>query len=90
MPGKSTSSPHNSSTAKGPSHASNKTSLTNAILPNAYKKLRACRECRLIKTEEQFMKDGGCENCPSYEISDVESLEQYTSANFDGLVSVII
>ncbi|TNV75320.1 hypothetical protein FGO68_gene71 [Halteria grandinella] len=64
--------------------------LTQAVLPNAYKKLRACRECRLIKSEEQFLKDGGCENCPNYEVSDLESLEEYTSANFEGMISVII
>ncbi len=32
--------------------------LKDAVLPNAYKRLRACKNCRLIKSEDQFMKDG--------------------------------
>lgn len=33
--------------------------------PSSLKKLRACLSCHLIKTEEQFLKEG-CENCKNF------------------------
>jgi len=43
----------------------------------------------LIKTEEQFLKEG-CNNCAFLEIKeDVERLQDCTSANFVGLISMM-
>ena len=47
--------------------------LAQAVIPNQYKKLRACKSCLLIKSEDQFLSDG-CENCPLYDYSDLDSL----------------
>lgn len=57
------------------------------VFVDSMKKLRACIRCHLIKSESQFKKDG-CDNClyfkeKSYTYSD------YTSANFEGLVSIM-
>ena len=54
--------------------------------PSSLKKLRACTECRLVKTEEQviyyfikFEKDG-CDNC--------EDQKNYTT-NFKGIIAIM-
>ena len=47
------------------------TDIKQAVVPNAYKRLRACKRCRLIKAEDQFLKEG-CENCPEYDYGDMD------------------
>eukprot|EP01064_Diplonema_japonicum_P026157 TRINITY_DN3757_c0_g1_i1.p1 TRINITY_DN3757_c0_g1~~TRINITY_DN3757_c0_g1_i1.p1 ORF type:complete len:186 (+),score=28.35 TRINITY_DN3757_c0_g1_i1:55-612(+) len=52
------------------------------------RKLRACMHCKLLKTEDQFLKQG-CSNCPSIvKQGDRESVDQYTTLNFEGMVCV--
>ena len=48
------------------------------------KKLKACSRCHLIKTEEQFNKEG-CEN------SDYEKREalQYITSHFKGMIAIM-
>ena len=55
--------------------------------PNGLKKLRACFRCHLVKTESQFSKDG-CDNCAFFKDQDY-NLGEYTSANFEGVLSVV-
>lgn len=57
------------------------TTLKDAVIPNSYKKLRACRSCRLIKSEDQFLTDG-CENCAHFDYSDFDSLNEHTTSHF--------
>ena len=54
------------------------------IYPTSFKKLKACSRCHLIKTEEQFNKEG-CENC-GYEKR--ESL-QYITSHFKGMIAIM-
>ena len=61
--------------SQSPKQNKTKNNLAQAVIPNSYKKLRACRACRLIKSEEQFMNDG-CENCPNTDYLDHDSLHQ--------------
>ena len=56
-------------------------------IPDGMKKQRACIRCHLIRTENQFKKEG-CLNCLSFK-SQNESFFDYTSANFEGLISII-
>jgi len=55
--------------------------------PRDLKKLRACYRCHLIKTEKQF-NDEGCDNCPFFKANRYLAYD-YTSGNFEGLISVI-
>lgn len=50
-------------------------------------KLRACFRCHLVKTQNQF-RDNGCENCPFFKSHRFTYLD-YTSANFESLISII-
>ncbi|WIA11853.1 hypothetical protein OEZ86_002841 [Tetradesmus obliquus] len=52
------------------------------------KHLRACFVCKLIKATAQFM-DSGCDNCRWMDMSDMESLEQCTTTNFSGLMTLM-
>ena len=52
--------------------------------PSSLKQLRACTQCRLIKTENQFKKEG-CENCG---INPKEIL-QYITPHFKGMIAVM-
>ena len=57
------------------------------VMLDSLKKTRACFRCHLVKTEVQFRKEG-CENCPYFK-QNSHSYMDYTSANFEGLISVI-
>ena len=57
------------------------------VVLDGLKKLRACFVCHLIKTENQFRKEG-CDNCLYFKHIN-HSYPDYTSPNFEGLVSVI-
>ena len=57
--------------------------------PAGYTKLRACLKCRLIKTEDQWMKEG-CDNCEGLDIkNDIDRMINCTSARFEGMISLI-
>ena len=51
--------------------------------PSSLKQLRAYTQCRLIKTENQFKKEG-CENCG---INPKEIL-QYITPHFKGMIAI--
>ncbi|MCQ2821046.1 MAG: hypothetical protein MJ252_27625 [archaeon] len=46
-------------------------------------KLRACTGCRLIKSEEQFLKEG-CNNCGYTP----EEMKEYMTADFMGIMAI--
>ena len=57
--------------------------------PAGYAKLRACLKCRMIKTEDQWTKEG-CDNCEALDIrNDVDRMINCTSARFEGIISLI-
>lgn len=57
--------------------------------PAGYSKLRACLVCKLLKTEDQWLKEG-CGNCPGPDnIKDIERVQEYTSAVFEGVLSLM-
>ena len=51
--------------------------------PTELKKLRACADCHLVKTFEQFRKEG-CENC---NVKGNEMVEKLTK-NFNGIIAI--
>eukprot|EP00462_Mataza_sp_D1_P000813 CAMPEP_0175095908 /NCGR_PEP_ID=MMETSP0086_2-20121207/4429_1 /TAXON_ID=136419 /ORGANISM="Unknown Unknown, Strain D1" /LENGTH=100 /DNA_ID=CAMNT_0016369233 /DNA_START=12 /DNA_END=314 /DNA_ORIENTATION=- len=51
-----------------------------AELPDKMQHLRACLQCKLIKTQDQF-QDNGCENCPNF-----QDLSTFTTPTFHGVV----
>ncbi|KAK3737517.1 hypothetical protein QZH41_010629 [Actinostola sp. cb2023] len=59
-------------------------------VPKELRNLRACLNCSLIKTLEQF-EYAGCDNCERYLRlkNNKENILACTSPNFDGLISVI-
>jgi len=58
-----------------------------AATPASMSQLRACKNCRLIKTRKQFHKDA-CENCPGDRPHTAGEREDYvqtrTTAAFTG------
>jgi len=36
--------------------------MSSKTVPTSMKKLRACKDCKLVKTESQFLVDA-CDNC---------------------------
>eukprot|EP00341_Mesodinium_pulex_P001766 CAMPEP_0116956276 /NCGR_PEP_ID=MMETSP0467-20121206/43224_1 /TAXON_ID=283647 /ORGANISM="Mesodinium pulex, Strain SPMC105" /LENGTH=102 /DNA_ID=CAMNT_0004642693 /DNA_START=21 /DNA_END=329 /DNA_ORIENTATION=+ len=53
------------------------------------KKLRACVCCRLVKGEDQFVKEG-CNNCEFFGMKDdMGRVIQCTSPNFEGLIAIL-
>jgi len=69
--------------------AQSSVSLKDAVIPNSYKKLRACKTCRLVKSDDQFLKDG-CDNCQDYDYGDMDSLGEHTTANFSGMIAMMM
>merc|ERR1711964_872767 len=58
-------------------------------IPNDMKRLRACIRCKIIKTENQFLKYG-CPNCPFFNMKNkIESVMLSTSPNFQGVISLM-
>ena len=56
--------------------------------PESLKKLRSCIRCKLIKTEDQFVKEG-CPNCPFLQMQgDIHRVIDATSPNFEGMVAI--
>lgn len=55
-----------------------------ASVPDNLRQLRACMSCSLIKTFEQFIKEG-CDNCPHLSMKgDKAQVEENTTTSFDG------
>ena len=60
-----------------------------ACPPNSTQRLVACLECKLILAMDQFISDyRGCPNCQT-RITDYETLREYTTSNFAGMISVL-
>ena len=55
----------------------------NYSYPTSLKKLRACLKCHLVKTEEQFNKEG-CDNCGT---SPNEAMDNITP-HFKGIIAI--
>eukprot|EP01057_Protomagalhaensia_wolfi_P002599 Protomagalhaensia_wolfi_Nauph_80__2598@NODE_2743_length_999_cov_173_060417_g2148_i0_p1_GENE_NODE_2743_length_999_cov_173_060417_g2148_i0NODE_2743_length_999_cov_173_060417_g2148_i0_p1_ORF_typecomplete_len127_score20_06Spt4/PF06093_13/2_5e25TBCC/PF07986_12/0_1_NODE_2743_length_999_cov_173_060417_g2148_i051431 len=52
-------------------------------------KLRACMQCRLVLSEDQFMEHG-CKNCPELQLDDnSDNIWQHTTPNFKGLTVIL-
>ena len=61
----------------------------DASAPAGYTRLRACLKCKLIKTEEQWVKEG-CQNCEDLDFKgNSEDMISCTSARFEGIISLI-
>ena len=59
------------------------------VVPLGDKKLRACLVTGLVKTEDQFLREGN-DNVPCLDMKgERDMVLQCTSANFDGLVAVM-
>jgi transcription elongation factor SPT4 len=57
-------------------------------IPTGIKKLRACVHCKLLKTEEQFKKEG-CENCNSDNTINAMNYLDHTTTNFEGVIALM-
>uniref|UniRef100_A0AC35GM12 Transcription elongation factor SPT4 n=1 Tax=Panagrolaimus sp. PS1159 TaxID=55785 RepID=A0AC35GM12_9BILA len=60
------------------------------VLPTELRQLRACLVCSLIKTFEQFVRDG-CDNCePFLQMrNDSERVQEATSNSFNGMIGAM-
>ena len=59
------------------------------VVPLGDKKLRACMVTGLVKTEDQFYREGN-DNVPCFSMGgDRDMVMQCTSANFDGLIAIM-
>jgi len=59
------------------------------VVPAGDRKLRACLVTGLVKTEDQWLREGN-ENLPCLEIrGDRETVQSCTSAKFDGMMAVM-
>ena len=54
--------------------------MTTYTYPKELKKLRACINCKLLKTEPQWLKDKVCENCG-------EIRDDYLTSHFKGMIA---
>ncbi|BFU20733.1 transcription initiation protein SPT4, putative [Entamoeba histolytica HM-3:IMSS] len=54
------------------------------VIPSNFNTLRCCKICGLIKSQEQFQRDG-CDNCKRY----FDNWEDYVSSNFTGMLSLL-
>ncbi|KYQ93533.1 transcription initiation factor Spt4 [Tieghemostelium lacteum] len=62
----------------------------SSIVPSNFKKSRACLECGLVKTIEQF-EETGCENCEDHTPmqGNKPAILQSTTATFEGLIAIM-
>ena len=59
------------------------------VVPLGDKKLRACMVTGLVKTEDQFYREGN-DNVPCLSMAgDREMVLECTSANFDGMIAIM-
>ena len=57
--------------------------MSKYLYPQELKKLKACTQCHLIKTDAQFRKEG-CENC---KISK-NAIEERITGKFKGMIAI--
>ena len=59
-------------------------------VPKDLRGLRACKVCSLIKSMDQFLRDG-CDNCEPYLKlkRNREAINECTSQSFDGMISLM-
>jgi len=62
----------------------------NETIPKDLRNLRACLLCSLIKSFDQFQKNG-CDNCDVFlqMKGNPDSVYENTSANFDGMIAMM-
>eukprot|EP01027_Heterolobosea_sp_BB2_P026216 GEZU01040325.1.p1 GENE.GEZU01040325.1~~GEZU01040325.1.p1 ORF type:complete len:129 (-),score=8.06 GEZU01040325.1:78-410(-) len=61
----------------------------SSIIPSDLRSLRACLSCFLVKTTDQFIKDG-CENCTHLDMrNDKARVNECTSTSFEGLIGMM-
>merc|ERR1712159_681378 len=61
----------------------------SAAVPETQRNLRACLQCRLIKTQSEFRKDD-CENCANIDIQDdIDRVIAYTTPTFEGMIAMM-
>ena len=63
------------------------------VIPSSTKGLRACTKCRLIKTREQFIREG-CNNCDYFDLDTPQRkrediVDKNTTSSFEGAVAMI-
>ncbi len=63
------------------------------VVPEDTRELRACLMCHLVRTRDEFIKDG-CPNCDYFDrdanIHDREAIvDKNTTASFEGLVAMV-
>ena len=59
------------------------------VVPLGDKKLRACLVTGLVKTEDQFLREGN-DNVPCLQMTgERDMVQECTSANFDGLIAIM-
>ena len=66
--------------------------MQKTAAPESTKKLTACLECKIVLTQEQFLKkyDGKCPNyksCGTVNLDDIDTLREKTTSNFSGLIA---
>ncbi|KAF0376085.1 transcription elongation factor SPT4 [Gigaspora margarita] len=61
-----------------------------ASVPDSLKRARACRVCSLIKTYEQFKREG-CDNCESFLglCGYPDKIRECTSSDYDGIIALM-
>ena len=57
--------------------------MSNYLYPTDLKKLKACMDCHLIKTLQQFMKEG-CENCGTKR----NEISEKITSKFKGIIAI--
>uniref|UniRef100_A0A6U5K8B7 Spt4/RpoE2 zinc finger domain-containing protein n=1 Tax=Grammatophora oceanica TaxID=210454 RepID=A0A6U5K8B7_9STRA len=63
--------------------------LSEAVAPSSMRGIRACKRCGILKTIDQFIKDG-CENCPFLDLMEnPERCNACTTAFFEGQAAVM-
>eukprot|EP00742_Colponemidia_sp_Colp-10_P008573 GILJ01009294.1.p1 GENE.GILJ01009294.1~~GILJ01009294.1.p1 ORF type:complete len:114 (+),score=5.04 GILJ01009294.1:45-386(+) len=63
---------------------------TETTTPSSLRNLRACLQCHLLKTFDQFY-NSGCENCPFFDmVGDKERVMDCTSPSYEGIVSMMV
>ena len=69
----------------------NKTDLAQAekTVPKDRKRLRACVQCKLVKTENQFKSEKACEN-KCWGSNGLDEWYDNTTTNFSGIISMMI
>ena len=63
--------------------------MQKASTPDNLRSLRACLNCALIKSADQFVEEG-CDNCPHLEIQKSTSMMHHcTTKNFYGTIAMM-